>query len=384
MAAKRILSWAPDWSKRGSGGRWRKYVDGKAYFFGHGKSKEDVKSYREAEKCYLEFLKKHEAQAPVEISVTNAMVEDVAEKYLQMIECRYVRAEISASYFTKTTAFINRFAKFIGLERLFWQVTELDLNDFRIHILGFPASGEKSVSRGKPISAATARDILFCVKNLYQWAYELHLCEMPRNMRNFAKCTLPKPEVKTFSVLEIRKLWEAADQRLRCFMALALNCGYGQKDIADLQMSEVDWENGVIDRLRSKTGVRQRHKLWPVTLELLKKEHHPGAKGNDRVFKTERGLPLVHNAVIEGVRKQSDSVKCMFWRVQQSTGILGGRGFYCLRKTAATEIEKINPLVTEMFLAHTEKGMKKHYTERHFEPLDEAIMEMAEVFSFVE
>ena len=63
----------------------------------------------------------------------------------------------------------------------------------------------------------------------------------------------------------------------------------------------------------------------------------------------------------------------MFFRLQQETGINGGRSFYCLRKTAATEIEKINPLVTETFLAHAERGMKRHYAERHFELLDEAL-----------
>ncbi len=62
-----------------------------------------------------------------------------------------------------------------------------------------------------------------------------------------------------------------------------------------------------------------------------------------------------------------------------SDRINGQRGFYCLRKTAATEIEKITPpppLVTETFLAHAERGMKRHHAERHFELLDEALVRM--------
>ena len=70
----------------------------------------------------------------------------------------------------------------------------------------------------------------------------------------------------------------------------------------------------------------------------------------------------------------------MFFRLQQETGINGGRSFYCLRKTAATEIEKINPLVTETFLAHAERGMKRHYAERHFELLDVALGELNHIF----
>jgi hypothetical protein len=43
--------------------------------------------------------------------------------------------------------------------------------------------------------------------------------------------------------------------RLRCWMVLGLNCGFGQQDIADLRCNEVDWDNGYIERERSKTKV---------------------------------------------------------------------------------------------------------------------------------
>ena len=79
-------------------------------------------------------------------------------------------------------------------------------------------------------------------------------------------------------------------------MALAVNCGYGANDISDLLVAEIDWETGIIDRDSSKTGIRQRHKLWPVTLELLKKfkPAQPGPEG--RMFQTAEGLSLVHDA----------------------------------------------------------------------------------------
>ncbi len=206
--------------------------------------------------------------------------------------------------------------------------------------------------------------------------------QLPRNLRKFTNVQLPRPTVKTFTVEEVRTLWASADERLRCFIALALNCGYGAKDISDLRVSEVNWETGVIDRDRSKTGIRQRHKLWVVTLDLLKKlkPEMPGLEG--RLFQSAEGLPLVHDAFIEAVRKKSDAVKCalLFRRCQKKTGVNGQRGFYCLRKTAATEIERINPLVTEMFLAHTEKAQKRHYAERHYGMLDTALGEMEKVF----
>jgi integrase len=91
----------------------------------------------------------------------------------------------------------------------------------------------------------------------------------------------------------------------------------------------------------------------------------------------------VHDEIVDGKRKLSDAIKCLFWRAQKKTEINGGRGFYCLRKTAATEIEKIDPLVTEMFLGHAERGMKRHYAERHFEQLDEALEKLAGAMGLV-
>lgn len=382
MAAKRILTWAPNWSKRGGGGRWKKVVDGKTWFFGHGESDADTRSYREAERKYLEFMQRRETCSPVEVVVSEATVFDVAEKYIQEREGEYQRGEISAAHISKTHGLLQRFVDFIGPDRRFVTISEIDLNDFRQHVLSRPPTNVKSPSRGRKISLHTAREILYVIKALIYWAYELRLCDqLPRNLRKFTAVQLPRPTIKTFSVEEVRLLWNTADERLRCFIALAVNCGYGAKDISDLKINEVNWETGIIDRDRSKTGIRQRHKLWPVTLDLLMKSklQKPGPEG--RLFKTAEGLPLVHDDFIDGKRKKSDAVKCLFWRAQRRTGINGKRGFYCLRKTGATEIEKINPLVTEMYLAHTEKGQKRHYAERTYTMLDAALEEMRCVFN---
>jgi integrase len=380
----KILSWSPNWSKRrGGGGRWRKIVGGKAIFFGHGISKADTKSYREAERRYLEFQQRRERQEPIQIAASEATVFDVAEKFVQIYEGRHNRGEISTSHFCRVCGFIQRFVDFVGQRKKFSTIMEISLSDFREHVLSQPPTNMKSPSRGKPMSMATARELLYTVKKMYLWAYELRLCEMPRNLGSFTRCVLPKPVIKTYTIDEVRTLWAAADDRLKCFMALALNGGYGQKDISDLRHGEIHWDNGVIDRARSKSGIRQRHKLWPVTLDLLKKYKREGAAAGDRLFVGADGNHLVHDGVVDGVRKKADAVKCLFWRVQRKTGINGGRGFYCLRKTAATEIEKINPLVTEMFLAHTEKGMKRHYAERAFGLLDEALEEMEGTFGLV-
>ena len=47
-----------------------------------------------------------------------------------------------------------------------------------------------------------------------------------------------------------------------------------------------------------------------------------------------------------------------------------------LRKTGSTLIEQIDPLATELYLAHAEPGMKKHYAQRDWGRLEKALLEM--------
>jgi integrase len=133
---------------------------------------------------------------------------------------------------------------------------------------------------------------------------------------------------------ELKKLWSLAEPRNRYFITLALNCGMGQKDIADLKMNEVDWERGYVERDRSKTNIRAKHKLCPVALELLKAQRRTGAGPEALVFVGRNGFQMVR-CWIEGSRERhSDAIKNAFDRLLKKAGLNGGRGFYCLQKRA--------------------------------------------------
>ena len=67
-------------------------------------------------------------------------------------------------------------------------------------------------------------------------------------------------------------------------------------------------------------------------------------------------------------------------RLQQATDINAGRSFYTLRKTAASEIEKIDPFVTSMFLAHSPREMKRHCAMKNWAALDSAIDRLGGAF----
>ncbi|QNN21566.1 hypothetical protein HED60_04510 [Planctomycetales bacterium ZRK34] len=352
-------------------------MNGKVRYFGHGSSPDDVRSYREAERKYIEFLKKLEDAQPVEVPANKATVEEVAEKYLQNEYNRAIRGEISVNYFDRQRRCAEVFVDFLGRKKKYSSINELDLDDYRQHCLSCPPSE----STGRPISLATVKARINLVKSLILWAWERRLCEMPRNLRSYTRFNLPTPTPKVFTVEEIKTLWKEASQRLRCFVALGLNCAMGQQDISDLRLKEINFDEGYIERGRSKTGVRSMYKLWPVTMELIRKEMVDDAGPDDRVFLNGNDLPLVRRWLdAEGKAKMSDAVGNLFWRLQRNLCINGGRGFYSLRATGATEIERINPLVTELYLAHAERGMKRHYAVRDWSALDDALEVLGHIF----
>lgn len=366
MAAKRILTYSSD-------GRWRKQIAGKVYYFGRGKSKSDTKSYKQAEQRYFEFMQQREVEQPIEVPMDSLSLGDAAEKFLQHQYTRLEIGEITPTSFDRFRCSLEQFVKATGEERLLSAVGELDLTQYRMDLLRLPVS-ERT---GKPISPRTAKVRLEHVRAFFAWSYQHSLMDrLPRNIVGFTKVRLPPPEIRIFTLDELNRLWDAAPSRTRLFMALGLNCGYGQQDIADLQRAEVDLDKGVIERRRSKTGIYTRHALWPLTCGLLRSHCGKKSEPTDLCLTSANGEPLVYERIVKGKLRRTDAIRNAFWRIQRQTGIQSGRGFYCLRKTAATEVEKIDPWVTEMFLGHSERGMRRHYVERDWDRLDRAILQI--------
>lgn len=374
---KRILTWVDGYE--GRPGRWRKQINGQVYYFGFADSPNDTKAYRAAEDEYFQFRKKIEAASSVQIPLAKATVTDVSEKFLQDLQDRYERGEVSASYLEKSRCCLDDFCLFVQTQRRFSSIGELDLTDYRNHILTLPVSDKIR----KKISPQTAKGRLATVRTLYRWAWRMHVVEnMPRNLEGYANVELPDPKAEIFTLDELKTLWQKATPRVRCWMLLALNCGFYQGDIAELTASEVDWAEGRITRKRSKTGVLGSFKLWQTTLDHMLEQREPEAKDDERLFLTrprfdgEAIVPLVTEKIVDGTVRRTDAVKTGFWKLLRKIGINSGRSFSSLRNTGASMIDEIDPLVTELYLSHATVGMKKHYVKRDWSRLDRALGKM--------
>jgi len=358
--------------------RWRKQIDGKMRYFGKVDPKSVNRSYKDAELKYFEFLAERESKQPIEIKVAKLTVADFGERYLQSCFTRYERGEICAAWFEKIRISVCHFVNYLQTNLPLAKLDEMHLDDYRNHTLSLPISA----ATNKSISPWTAKSRLDVVKLMIKWGYRMALIEtLPRNLDGYAKVNIPEPIVNRFSREEINILYSAASERTKMFMLLGLNCGFGQTDISCLLVGEVDIEESRIIRKRTKTGVHCQFALWPLTVEMLKKHGNFDGKPNDRVFLSTSGLPLVYEHFRDDKFKRTDAVRSAFSRLMRKTGISNHRGFYSLRKTAASEIEVIDSTVCEMFLGHSEKGMKRHYAVRDWNRLDESIKKLEQIFT---
>ena len=208
-----------------------------------------------------------------------------------------------------------------------------------------------------------------------QWAYDNgYLDVVPRygtqfrapGKRVYRKERAEKVD-KLFSASELRKLIEAADDRMKAMLLLGINCAYLQSDLAALpirfraakvQKQKMDLTADIpyIRFDRPKTGERRKCVLWPETVNALKTVI--GDRTEGLVFLTRMGLPLVHihhdkddqGRVLKATH--CDAVGKPFRELCVRAGChVEGRGFSALRSTLETRAWQIEGLDAAKFAA---------------------------------
>ncbi|TWT31113.1 hypothetical protein KOR34_44870 [Posidoniimonas corsicana] len=288
------------------------------------------------------------------------------------------RGELSLKQWSEDGIKIGTFRDFMlanypGLHSID-HLTGTILNQYRDKQWEFvDCGGEGSISR------ATLKKRLSILCKWLRWLVDENYLEAPpKDLRSYAKVKLDPPQPLFFTADELKQLFSVATQRTRLFMLLGLNLGATQREIATLEAKMIDWETGIVTRPRHKTGVPSRNILWPRTLKQLRilrsTKRGPLLVGNT-------GNPLVEEYInSEGKLSLHDAVSKAFARTMKQAKLEGHkRSFKHLRKTAANEIEKRDPTLTPLFLAHSEQGVKRHYVDTHYDRLFEAVLELEAV-----
>jgi integrase len=235
--------------------------------------------------------------------------------------------------------------------------------------------------RARGFAPKSINHYLGAVRALFKFAEEaVLLARVPRlsRVRNEPKMVVDAQPKLLYSPAEIARLRAAADVQMRCMLLVALNCGFGPKDLHDLRWNHIEGERVVLPR--SKTGVSQVFTLWPETRQALaelakhrrqrvKRSLRRGCQRSDEghVFVTKFWRRWDKDAVAEQFRKLCKRAKVPCY------------GFYRLRHCASTAMALVAmPHVHRRFLRHKQLQQQVTYTHMPDGEVDAAIMKARE------
>jgi integrase len=308
-----------------------------------------------------------EAVAPPEKTV-EAHVEAWLKRQRVLVEA----GRMSADRHRGNRTGILHFQKFLGPQSDVARIDASRLDAFYLYALGRVRKG----GQGEGWSVAYVRDMFAVARNFIRWCWKQDSCELPRNINDRFSFGPVVKQVTTWSPEEFRRAVGAATGALKLALLLMANCGMTQKDVSDLQDSEVDWVGGRIIRRRSKTREKENvpvvnYLLWPTTWELLQAHR----SGQETVLLTKAGKPYLRVGLTgKGNRAKLDRLARDFYKLRAK--IQMNRPLKELRKLGAsllntrTEYGRLAPL----FLGHAPKGVsERHYLTLPQELFDEAV-----------
>ena len=170
---------------------------------------------------------------------------------------------------------------------------------------------------------------------------------------------------RIFEAAELRSIIGAANVQLRAMTLLAINCGFGNDDVARLPIAAIC--DGWIDYPRPKTAIARRCPLWEETRDAIDvaisvRPKPKDAKQADLVFITKRG-----GAWYRDGGKPSSAVTHEFRKLLQRLGLYArGKSFYTVRHTFQTVSDEVGDYIaTKLIMGHaTDSDISGQYRER--------------------
>ncbi len=293
--------------------------------------------------------------------------------YVQRQRARQVAGNVSMAHSEIIQRCIEHFQKHVGGAVAVANLTAQHLTSYHSALME---------QVGKGWSQPYAKRYLGVAKQFIRWCWENELlASLPRNMQSKDLAIADRPaKITPFSDDEIKALLDAAPDRTKLYLLLALNCGYTQQDIADLEHCQVDWKKGRITRKRSKTknsvGVPTvSYKLWRETFTLLKT-----LRSSDpvRVLLNADGVPLKTEHIdSKGKYKKSDNIKTAYFRLcRGKLKQKKSKPLKMLRKTSPSRLENSKyASCARWFLGHAPRSIAdRSYIAPPQDYFDEAIL----------
>jgi integrase len=195
------------------------------------------------------------------------------------------------------------------------------------------------------------------------WAYDEDYIDLPRKLKDYhAVMDTDAPAPKPYTLEQLQTIFGSKHltERTRCFVLLALNLAWTSIDLATFANKHINWDTGIIERPRHKTGQLYRNQLWPETLRLVRQFHSGRTGPDDLVFVTRTGAPFSTEYVTPaGKPMQSDKIYELFRWVLNKEDVPGS--FKLLRKTGpefvSNHFGKEHQYLVNEYLAHSKKAL---------------------------
>jgi len=349
-------------------GKWQKKIRGKTCYFGRWGHRVNGRTERLPGDGWQEALAIYQAQRDDLYAGRTPRVKKVGEGLSLAELCNHFltaklrkkhAGEITAPTFQGHRATTDLLVGYFGKERL---VDDLAADDFG-------ALRAAMAERWGPVRLANE---ITRVKSVFRYGYESGL--IANEVRYGPEFKPPSASVlrrhrakngeKMLEADELRRLLDAAGVQLRAMILLGVNCGFTNKDVADLPLDAVDLEQRWIDFPRPKTGIPRRCPLWVETVEALRvaiaERPEPRHKAAELlVFVTTRGGPWLSRGV-------ANPVSVAARKLMKTVGVhRDGIGFATLRHVFRTVADGCRDQVAvNHIMGHADNSMASVYRER--------------------
>lgn len=347
-------------------GKWMKKIRGTVHYFGRwGKivngtmERLSGDGWREALDLYKAQAEDlHAGRTPRVKNPDGLTLKDLCNRFLTAKTRKKASGELSPRSFQELNQTTDRLIEHFGKDRLVDDIVAEDFEGLRAEL----------AKKWGPVRLANE---ITRIKSVFKYAYDNGMLDKP--IRYGSEFKKPDKSVlrrhkasngkKLIDAETIRKLIKAADPPMRAMILLAVGCGYGNSDLANLQQSMID--GNWIDYPRPKSGIERRSPLWEETKEAIKAaiavRPTPADEADANcVFLTARGNRWVKN----NETSRTDAVALEFGKLTKAAGIRKGIGIYTLRHVFQTVADTArDPISTKFLMGHADATMSGVYRE---------------------
>lgn len=339
-------------------GRWCKKVRSKFHYFGYVAEVSPENAEAEWDRT-KEYLRRGETPPPPDDDATDRLtVKGLFDQFLSDCKQRVASGEMQPVTLSDYKRVCQRFADIVGKDRA---VDGLAPADF--------AKVRKEVAKTRGL-AGLASFITSC-RVPFSWAVKNELIDNVRFGSQFSKPRADKllkerntkPE-KFFESDELLALIQSASTPMRAMLLLAINCGLGNSDIANLTFDHLDLDGGWLTYPRPKTGQYRRCHLWAETIDALKawlaaRKQPTDSKHAELVFITKQGNSWHSTA-------QDNPVSKEFAKLAKKENLQKKlRGYYAIRHTHRTISDGAGDFsASSVVMGHAISGMAGVYVKR--------------------